>query len=249
LSSFAGCFEKEVGVEYADCFLSTAQVSNELVAWLDDSVNGVNRTRTLMVRQVSSTLTVAATMTLSGFLREFSISPAQAGEKGQMTASFVIVPDSVTTNYNPGGVLGNTHATPILMRNSFRFKVEGTTLNETVSVAGMRLSWQKVLTGQVGGRNVYGVVAGAPASDDITLTVSQNSASGQYLNSWFAGVVSGGEAPRTATLEMLSPTLTTVHRTFTLSNLTPRQFLPFSTSTAAIALRTMTIQNSGFQIQ
>jgi hypothetical protein len=249
LSSFAGCFDKEIGVEYEDCHFETGQMSSELLAWLDDSVSGADRTRTLTVRQANGSQNVIATMTLSGFIREFSFSPLQAGAKSVLTASFVVVPASISTNYNAGGAVGDTHAIPTTMSNNFRVAVDGTPLAQTTSVTGLRLSWQKVVTAQVGGRNVFGVAIGGPVSDDITITVAQNSASGLYLNSWFADVVAGGEPPRLGTIEVLNATLTTVLRTFTLHGLMPKQFLPFATSSDAIALRSMAIATTLFQIQ
>jgi hypothetical protein len=249
LNSFAGCFDKEIGVEYEDCYFETARISDELLAWFDDSVSGADRNRTLTVRQASATQTVIATMTLSGFIREFSIGGVRSGEKNPVAMSFVVVPSSINTNYNAGGALGNTHATPTVLGSNFRLLIEGTPLPQTTAVTGMRLSWQKILTAQVAGRNVFGAGIGAPASDDITVTVAQNSASGQYLDSWFAAVATGGEQPRLGVIELLNPTLTTVLRTITLHGLMPKQFLPFATSSDSIALRSMTVQTTLFQIQ
>lgn len=249
LTSVAGCFDKEIGVEYEDCYFSTTRFSDELVAWVNDSVTGANVSRALTVYQAASpTSTVTATMTLSGFIREFTISPADAAAKASMTASFVVVPAAIATSYTPG-IMGSLNTTtPFMLSANFRLSVDGTVLAQTARVAGMRMTWPKVLVGQTGGRNTFGVGSG-PVSDDITVTTTESGTGGQYLASWFAAVIAGGEPPRVGTLEMLSGNFSTVYRTFTLNGLVPRQFLPFSTGSELVIRRSMAIQNTGFQIQ
>ena len=80
------------------------------------------------------------------------------------------------------------------------------------------------------------------------MTVGGNSI--PYLTSWFAAVTAGGEPPRTATVEMLTPNLATTIRTITLHQLMPKQFLLFATgSDEAVIRRSMTLQTTRFEIQ
>ena len=251
LTGFGGCFDKQVGIEYEDCYFETPVFMPELIDWFHDSVSGADVERSLTVVQVNSSSTVTAQMTFSGFMREFAISDFDATEgKNPVTASFIVVPSGINTVYANGGLLPNPHPQLALAAN-FRLTVDGTPLPATLSLAGMRLTWPKVLTlPQIGARKVFSPGFEPPVSDPITLTVVQSGSTATYLNSWFAGVVNGNEPPRTATLESLNSTLTTVLRTFTIHGLQPVQFLPFSTTpSGTIATRSMTIYTTAFQIQ
>lgn len=253
LESFGGCFEKELGVEYEDCYFSTERFLGDVLDWLNDTTNGLNTNRALTVVQRSQSLpaNIIATMTLSGFMREFRLSPVSTAGKSHMTASFIVVPSGISTNYNAGGPLPSVAPPSYLFPNLFNLTVEGTTLAPIVTLDGLGLAWQKVLVGQVGTRNVYGLPVGAPDSYDITITATRNGAAGQYLETWFTAAATGGEPSRSGAIDFTNGSAGAVLRTVVLNGLRPKQFLPFTTSTGLgnSLLRTITISTTGFHIQ
>ena len=246
LSEFAGCFDKELGIEYEDCHFTTPRFHDDILEWFDDSVNGSNLVRTLVVYQLDFNFNAVAAITLSGFMREFSVSPFEGGGKTAVTATFVVVPSSIAFDDNPSDPSITFGPAPTALRGNFRLRVDGTTLTAASAVTGIRATWQKVALQPAGTRQLF--EQGALGYDDITVTVGSSSIA--YLTSWFAAAMAGGAPSRTATVEMLTPNLATTIRTITLHGLTPKQFLPFATGPEeSIIRRSMTLQSTGFQIQ
>lgn len=251
MTSFAGCFDKQPGVEYEDCYMSVSRLTPELLSWFEDSQNGNNLTRTLTVYQFNSTFSdIIATMTVSGFMREFSLDPVDAGESTILNTSFVVVPSAISVNYNPPNTSPSGNTTVQLIRRNFVVSVDGNDLVHVVRVSGLRTTWQKVLVSTSGRRQFS---PGAQASNDIILVASTLTQTGslnataQYLNAWSAAAATGTEPPRTGTIQLLSANLQTTLRTITLHGLQPAQFLPFATGLGS--QRQMILQTTGFQIQ
>lgn len=253
MTAFAGCFDKELGVEYEDCYFTVNRLTPALLSWLEDSQDGSNPSRTLTVYQFSSNFSdIAATATVSGFMREFELAPVDASSSEFLQASFVVVPSAITTDYNPADTSPSGDNTTFLLASNFRLRVEGVSLDTTVSVTGLRTMWQKVLVSSTGRRQF---APGAQTSADIVLTANTSSSqsgslnqTGQYLNAWFAAAATGAEPSRTATVELLSANFQNTVRTITLTGLQPKQFLPFSTSGIG-SRRSMIVQTGGLQIQ
>ncbi len=255
LSSFAGCFDKELGVEYEDCHFETPRFPAELLEWFDDSVDGSNLLRNLTVYQVDFDYRARATVTLSGFMRELSVSPFESDSKSAVTLSFVVVPSSIVTTYHAPLIVSTPAPAQSLLRANFQLRVEGNALHSTLSVSSIRTTWAKVPEVVGAGRRMF--LPGAPASDDIMVTASSGGGGDtlQYLDEWIADTAAGGEPPRTATLEILNSALSTTVRTITMHDLTPKQFLPFGFGTSdgghssSLLRRTMTLHVGGVAIQ
>lgn len=254
VDAFAGCFDKDLGVEYDDCYITIGRVPGPLADWLEDSVSGSNPLRTITVYHLDDDFDVVSKMTVSGFLREFSLSPIDASSQSPLGASFVVVPSAISVDNNPANTIPfEGKLTPMLSGN-FRIAVEGNNLPFVVSLTGLRVAWPKVAQSPAGTRMTF--APGTHAIDDLTLTAATSAGSQagtngtiQYLDQWFTQAATGTTPPRGGAIEMLSPNLADTLLTITLNGLEPKVFLPFSTSAASAFRRSMLLKSTGFQLQ
>ncbi len=208
-------------------------------------MNGTNLVRTLVVHQLDFNFDAVASITLSGFMREFSVSPFEAANKLPVTATFVVVPSSIAFDDNPSDPSNTIGPPPTTLRSNFRLKVEGTTLSGAAAVTGIRATWQKVALAAAGTRHLF--QPGALAYDDITVTVG---GAAQSRTSPRGSLRSQRAASRRARrpLKCMTPNFATTIRTITLHQLTPKQFLPFATgSVEQVIRRSMTLQQTRFR--
>lgn len=248
LTGFAGCYDKEIGVEYEDCHFTVNRPTQALMDWLQDSVSGNSIHRQLAVHLVDFNYNVVARVDVGGaFIREVRVSGADASSSDAAGFSFVVVPQTIATNYNPGNTTFNSGNTDIVLSSNFRLAIEGIDGSRVRSVEGLRLSWQKVLQSSLKGRR--GFSPGAMAADDIT--ISATSAGGTTmsdLNDWMRRRQDGTAMPRAASLEFLAPNLATLV-TVQMTGLEPLTFPPFSTTPSILNVRSMMIRVASWVLQ
>ena len=107
LTSFAGCADKILGVEYEDCWFETRALSPRLTQWLNDTVDGTNVYRDVVVIQWDSQTReeVARLEIRQAFLRDFVVSDFDAADTSFGVLRFALVPASlrnIATGDGPG---------------------------------------------------------------------------------------------------------------------------------------------------
>jgi hypothetical protein len=204
LSSFAGCYDKQLGLEYEDCYFVVPGLSQPLMTWLNDTVQGTIPLRNLSVVQVDLSGVVVSTLQIgNGFLRDFRVSDFD-GAVAAGSMSFSVVPGSLQTS--PAG------NTPPAVRtafdvNSFRVTV-GSTLLIAAAVRGIHMSVPKIPSPILEDPR-HGFRPGTPSFDDLVLDLGAGpsaAASAQYLDSWAALVAANLVARRDTDLTILGPT-------------------------------------------
>src|SRR5258707_15138159 len=99
LTSFAGCGEKLLGVEYEDCYFQVTGLAASLLQWMNDTLNGSGTAlRNVIVSKVDSLggVELARLQISNGFLRDISLSDADASNASPGKLSFVLLPGTVT---------------------------------------------------------------------------------------------------------------------------------------------------------
>src|SRR5262245_24532051 len=209
LASFAGCFDKIIGIEYEDCFISTAVLSTQLRQWLSDTVAGAGLFHDLTVIQVDrfgNEISVAAIG--HAFLRDFSVADLDARDPGPGALSFVAVPATIQVSNGSGArVLGIVNA-PAIGRDNFRSVFDGIDGSHIVSVRGIHMSAAKVVAPQTGTRHQF--QPGALQFDAIRVEVAAGGDTSTIngFESWVADVAQGSGNPvRNGRIEFLSPSM------------------------------------------
>ena len=152
---FAGCFEKQVGVEYEDCYFKVEGLEPELVRWLDESLRGASSERDFSVLQVNpanTTQTVASINVQDAFLSEIRIDDQKASSAGFGSISFVAVPESVDRVVTGG--FSNAATLTRFGASNFRFELEEASFNTVTAVKGLVMTAEKIPDAP-GGRVVY----------------------------------------------------------------------------------------------
>jgi hypothetical protein len=253
--SFAGCFDKEAGIEFEDCYITLEHGTPNLTDWLADTLDGSDPVRTLTIHQFTGTSDVAATLTVTGFLREFEIGPVDGTIDPMVptTTSFVVVPSTIIMDFNPPNASLGKATGAIAWSSVFRVAVGGITLNAALAVDGIRMTWEKLLQPSDTEQPRRTFTQGSRTSADITITGARsfqgNDATLQYLEQWFDASSTGNEPPRTATIDLLPTTSQIPLLTITLHDLQPRQFLPFGAKRFTGVQRSLVLQSSGFTLQ
>jgi hypothetical protein len=246
LGTFAGCFDKQLGVEYEDCYFSTPTLSQPVTDWLRDTGLGTNPRRDLTVFQLTHRGTIVSRIEIgNAFLSDFRVSDADGTSGAPGSLSFVVVPDSLQTL--TGGTGGSTVPWVPFRRNNFTLSVAATQLTGMVGVSDIHLSVPKV-PAPAGTSPRHRFVPGAPSFDDLHFDAGAGataSATAQYLDEWAAAVALGTAGPREADLSFLSLTgvaIATVHFT----NLVPVSALAPFPSAASRRSMTLGIQRFAF---
>lgn len=252
LTSFAGCFDKQLGVEYEDCHLATTRFAdNPLLEWLDDTLQGTNDRRDLVVRQISlSTGQAISRITIgNGFISDFSLSALEASATGvPVVFSFIVVPDSLQFS-SGGGAADAQNLSNFLRNNFFQVSIDGVQLDAAAEVRGIHLSLPKIpVSTGVSNRQLF--VPGAPTVDQLEIGIagigSAATTDAQYLNTWTAAVAQGQTDLRDAIVTLLSTQGQPV-MTLSFSDLMPLTGLgPFGDSGNR---RSVTFSYSGLGLQ
>ncbi len=245
LSSFGGCYEKWLGIEYEDCTFSTRVLAQSVFGWLNDTVSGGNPRRDLTVNEINDVGVVASRTRIGGgFLSDFTVSDFDATSADWVTLSFTVVPSSIEalTSGVPKGVAGPSP----LRRNHFSVVAGSTILSATARVVGIHLSAPKEPGTPVRGRLQF--VPGTPSFEQLRLDVGGTSGGGAtatYLSSWAGSVAAGAPDQRSIDVRIYDDAGVqgaVVH----LLSVTPESALaPFP---YASGLRSMTLQETVFQL-
>lgn len=252
LDAFAGCFDKDLGVEYEDCYFSVTQLSQEILAWLQDSRTGANIQRDLTVFQVDFDYRAQRRMDISNaFLREFRIAALDAADgKSPIEFVFVAVPEGIQLQSSNQQLL-HPIRTPGLNAANFRLAIDNIDGSRIRGVSALRMSWPKVAAAGPGTRRTF--VPGVPSVDDIT--VSFTATGGQtatQIDMWFADVATGTANPRNAALELWTGgTTPTLAHSAQMTGLWPLQALPFPIGggDSIVGVRSAMIRVGSFTLQ
>lgn len=243
LTSFAGCYDALIGIEYEDCYFETASVPARLALWLNEAVVNPNARRNLVVTHVPFGKATEETDLVigQGFLREFSFGDLNAQVSGPGRLRFVVVPSTVqiTNKSTP------RESDSRFYQHSFRLRVDGLdvmALQQTGTVRGVRMTVDKVLA-STSGRRVF--VPGQMHFDPVRIEVGSTGM--RAFDEWAAAVASGAAGPRNGTLELLDAvkSIDTV-ATLEFTALVPLAVEPFPATTT---LRGVTLTFTQFRLQ
>ena len=225
LFSFAGCFDKVLGVEYEDCYFEVEGLSPAVTQWFNDTVSGTKPFRDLAVMQFDLAGAEVVRVAIGqAFLSDFSISDADANSNALGLVRLVAVPATLSTVPNAPSPAGTLKGFRVA---DFRLLVTGVDGSRVAAVRGMHMSARKIAATPIGSRHQFS--PGAPQFDDIRLGVATGGTTIPDLGAWVNNVTSGRPDLRDGDLQFVSPTaqlVATVH----FHNLTPVGFSPFPTS-------------------
>src|SRR5688572_15457563 len=182
LQSFAGCFDKVIGVEYEDCYFTVRNLPEDnFRQWFNQSLNNTADRVDLTVTQIDSGGDpIAAIQIHEGFLRELRVSDFDATDPTAGFISFVVVPDGLTSGSasTPTGL-----SVKSFQKSNFRFTLAGVNLSTTTAMTGIRASWAKndLIVGGDARRHFQ---PGNALFDDIQLTVGIGGSTADDLDAW-----------------------------------------------------------------
>ncbi|HKC12518.1 MAG TPA: hypothetical protein VKI41_10835 [Vicinamibacteria bacterium] len=238
MASFAGCFDKVLGVEYEDCSFQVDEFSPAITGWFGDTINAtVNGNPSRVFRDVEVTQADLRTgkeivrMAIGhAFLRDFSVSDADASSASLGSLRFVVVPE--TLDLPPTGSTHSGMTTPFEGAH-FDFAVSGVDGKGVAAVRGIHMSAPKIVGGLIGSRRRF--FPGAPQFDGIRLEAVSITLGGttattiKDLQTWMDNIAKGQFDLRTGDLHFLKPDLTTIIATVRFTDLLPTGFAPFTT--------------------
>jgi hypothetical protein len=228
LASFAGCFDKVLGVEYEDCFFQVDGLSPNLTRWLNDTVNGSNVFRDVVVTQVDplTRKDIVRLQIAHAFLRDFRVSDADGSSTSIGSLRFAVVPTSLSIVANATTTGGGSLTFHVADFRLSGFGVDG---SQVAAVRGVHMSAPKIVATPIGSRHQFS--PGAPQFDDIRLEVGTAGNTISDLQAWVNNVAQGQVDLRPGDLQFLTPNLQVVLGTVHFLNVSPTGFAPFPTST------------------
>jgi hypothetical protein len=244
LHSFAGCFDKVIGVEYEDCYFTMRTLPDDVFQeWFNDALRDMPTRVDLTVTQLSPTgVPIAAISIHDGFLRELSFSDFDAADSTAGSISFVVVPEHLSSNSGstPTGV-----SVTLFQRSNFSLDLDGIQASTAARVGGIRATWSKNAL-LVGGDTRRHFMPGLAAFDNIELTVGVGGTTADDLDEWVDQVGTGAASTRQGRLEIFNTSHSTVLGTIELDDLAPVSFPAFHTG---LNRRTMILSVRSFRIQ
>jgi len=166
LTSFAGCSEKVLGVEYEDCYFQVTGLTASLLQWMNDTLNGSGTSlRNLIVSKIDlDGVEVARLQISNGFVRDISLSDADASNANPGKLSLVLVPGTVTIG-TPTGTTLALNQPSIWRNNNFVFSIQSVNGSGISTVQGIHMSVPKVVSTPMRARLQF--LPGTPHIDDI----------------------------------------------------------------------------------
>ncbi len=224
-ASFAGCYDKILGVEYEDCYFQVDGLSPALIQWLNDTAAGNGNTiRNLTVIETDLAANVVASVQIGGaFLQDFRVSDFDASDKSPGALNFVAVPSTVTVAST--GSLATATQLTAWNDYSFAVQIDNVDTSFVVLLQGVHMSVPKLAAPSTGAR--HQVQGGAPAFDPIVVTFV--SSHGADFVTWVNNVSQGQVDTRNGAVHMLDPANQAVVATVQFVNLSPIAFTPLST--------------------
>lgn len=243
LTEVAGCFDKVIGVEYEDCYLTTPVLSQQVFTWFENSVDGSNPLRNLTLYRFDATFQLVGQLDIQdGFMRELTVSDFDASQKALGTFRLVVVPRRLVAR--TPGTTGAATSSPTFLTAIFSFTLNGVDGSRVSSIRGLRASWPKVPLPPNGTRHEF--LPGQPAFDEIQVEMSTTGATAADLDQWVNQFVQGTGTAKDGEVEARNATLTTVIARVGLFNMSPRFFPPFPSATNR---RTITLHLERFTLQ
>jgi len=235
LTSFAGCFDKTIGVEYEDCYFSTPRLAAPLLDWVRESLATSNSYRTVTVFQTTPqqpNQAVAQLEITDAFIREFSVGALDTADNDNGTISFVVVPKSIEADGS--GNIGNPIGSPTFRMSGFQFFVTGVDESRVTAVSSVRVTWGKTEDEHHGfphgfQRKLF-LPQGPPVTDAIELRFATSSSQTvSEMNGWVEDVAQGDVVARPATIYLLGLDFQTRVLEVNLEGLYPLHFPVFPT--------------------
>jgi hypothetical protein len=236
LTSFAGCFDKVLGVLYEDCFFTVNGFSPQLTEWiqetLDPRLGPPFRNLTIYEVQESTMKTLAILEVKDAFLRDIRVSDALASGLGSPSppgsVSFIAVPTQLTMQ--PPGAIGPT-APPLTLFHTgdFTVSIDNIDGRGIAAFRGLHVSVPVLqIVPQPGDPRMKFRPGSALQFDDISLEVDTTtfgtSATVTDLQNWVDRVASGSVDQRNGKLVYPAGG---ADLTLDLLTLNPLQFLAF----------------------
>ena len=252
LTAFAGCFDKIIGVEYEDCYFTMRVLpSSEVLAWLDDLLQGNNPFRDMTVHKLSALGTPIARLEIGdAFIRELSILDFDAAGSAITTISFVVVPRLIQSQPPaPVGLIPVQPARAGVLQRNFQVDITNVDGSRVAAVRGLRVSLPKIPVASSGVRHEFS--PGQLLFDDIKLEAgTSGGTTSADLEAWVNDVASSGvAAKRDGEIEILNAALTTVVGRVHLFDLVPRNFPLFGTEgDELVSRRLITLQVGRFRL-
>jgi len=249
LQSFAGCFDKVIGIEYEDCYFTIARLPGaHFEGWFNQSLNDVRPLVDLTITPLDAAnqpIDSAAIRIQSGFLRELTFSPFDSLNHDDGSISFVVVPERLLNGTGSDA----DPPTESFRKSDFRLEISGIDPDGMKSIAGIRASWPKnELVVGIGGRRRF--QQGAPVFDDIQIGVATSGlgagATAVNVDDWVGQVGTGAPVALAGELELFNFNFTTEIGALQFFDLEPVQFPAFQTGPNR---RTLTLHVGRFRFQ
>ena len=196
LEEFRGCYEKVIGGQLEDCYLTFRVLAPELLDWIRDSLLGdADFRREAAVYALDSvTFDIVGSLNIQdGFIRDVAVSEFDAGGGDAGTVTLVVVPGQLQAG-SPSGSLGNVVNSPAFREFNFSIAIDGTPFNSASRVSSVRASFPLIQT--AGGQ----YMPGAPVFDDLEVDVAAGGAGAgpvlTFLDGWVNVVRQGAVDPR-----------------------------------------------------
>jgi len=226
LTSFAGCVDKILGVEYEDCYMQTNTVPPTLAQWANDTVDGNNLLRDFKVSALDFEHNERARLEIQGaFLRDCTISDADAGDGTTDAFAFVLVPGNIRLVNGDGTTILPTGLTKAFRNDNFAVHLDSIDTSDVRGVRGIHMAVPKLMATPIGTRHQFS--PGTPQFDVARLEVAPGGATSDQLGTWISGVAQGQTDVRNGDLQFLNIDQT-VAVGLQLSNLSPISFDPFA---------------------
>ncbi|MEP6919032.1 MAG: hypothetical protein ABJC89_25545, partial [Acidobacteriota bacterium] len=251
--SFGGCYDKVLGIEYEDCYISVVFAAPSVTQWLNDTVDGSNPTRDFSIIQYDAlSHEVRRTNVTGAFLSGFVVDDPDASVASPAELLMVAVPSSLQTVAGSGAIQPpNTFSTVNRLNTAnFAFSISGVDGSRIARVHGLQMSAAKSPGVAVGSRHYF--LQGPVGFHDLQLEIASGGNTIANMETWLASVASGVNDQRTGTLEWKKPDLVTVLSTIQLFDLSPLAFLPYplgTTPSDAVGLRLATLAVGSFHFQ
>ncbi len=210
VNTFAGCYEKVLALEYEDCYFETLLPQQQILGWLNATMQGTNVTRDVTVVQIDFNGVVLKRIRIpNAFMSEFRVTDLDATSNERLEFAFTLVPDAlqVSTGGTPKSPPGGTQK--VLLRRNFTASVAATRLTGLVGIAGLHVSVPKLpSTPTASGRLQF--APGTPVVDDIRMDVGSGSSAGTtatYIDAWTNVIAGGTNDRRSIRIALLDGTL------------------------------------------
>ena len=201
LSGFAGCYEKQVGVELEDCRFEMAGLHSAITEWFEDTAAGNPVQHDLSVTQFDSNGNQIARVSVSdGFMSEFGVAPLDAGvtaANGRVT--FVVVPGAIRRT-TVSGFIGSADPLTVFRTNNFSLEVDGVQVSTAAAIRNVLMTVEKV-PGSFRGRTIFtpGDISFGPYEVEFTSTET-------LFDQWSETVSTGQVDRRLVTLVLRNST-------------------------------------------